>query len=362
MERSEIERLAARCERRLNGHRRDEQSPHRVLVRLAATIDPDLDGDLYGQGRIIADFEREIAELLGKEAALFLPSGTMAQQIALRIWSERTGRVSVGFHPTCHLELHEQKGYARLHGLHGVLIGPPHRMLTRADLDQVSEPLAALLLELPQREIGGQLPTWDELGTLLDWARERGTATHLDGARLWECGPFYQREYAEIAALFETVYVSFYKILGGITGAALAGPGEIIAEARIWQRRHGGNLVRMYPFVLAARLGLRERLPRMASYHRHAVAIADALRGEAGITVVPDPPPTNMMQVHLRGSRDRLDEASLRYAESTGRWLFHPLRPGPTPDQGFFELVVGDATLEWSPQEVRDALRQVVAE
>jgi len=91
-------------------------------------------------------------------------------------------------------------------------------------------------------------------------ARERNITLQLDGARLWECQPFYQRSYAEIAALFDTVYVSFYKILGGITGAMLLGPEDVIAEARIWQRRHGGNLVRMFPFVLSAKQGLETRL------------------------------------------------------------------------------------------------------
>ena len=82
----------------------------------------------------------------------------MAQQIALRIWSDRRGCPNGAFHPTCHLEIHEQKGYQLLHGLHGVLVGQAMRIITLADLEKVSEPLAVLLLELPQREIGGWLP------------------------------------------------------------------------------------------------------------------------------------------------------------------------------------------------------------
>jgi len=143
--------------------------------------------DLYGQGDLINDFERQVAELLGKPAGVFMPSGTMAQQIALRIHADRSHVPHVAFHPLCHLEIHEQKGYQLLHGLHGVLVGSPHRLLTLDDLKQVKEPLAALLLELPQREIGGQLPTWDELTAIVNWARERDIALHLDGARLWEC-------------------------------------------------------------------------------------------------------------------------------------------------------------------------------
>ena len=149
--------------------------------------------------------------------------------------------------------------------------------MTRDDLNNVKEPLAALLLELPQREIGGQLPAWDELLAIVNWVRERNIALHLDGARLWECRPFYRRSYAEITAVFDTVYVSFYKILGGITGAMLLGSEDHIAEARIWQRRHGGNLVRMFPFVSSARLGLEAQLDRMGQYHAKAIELAEVL-------------------------------------------------------------------------------------
>src|SRR5690606_9874066 len=154
---------------------------------------PDMAADYYGEGEVIRSLETEVAALLGKEDAVFMPSGTMAQQIALRIWSVRRACPNVAFHPTCHLEIHERKGYQLLHGLHGVLVGDARRLITLADLEKVSEPLAALLLELPQREIGGWLPSWEELVAQTEWARQRGIALHMDGARLWESGPFYDR-------------------------------------------------------------------------------------------------------------------------------------------------------------------------
>ena len=76
--------------------------------------------------------------------------------------------------------------------------------------------------ELPQRDIGGLLPAWDDLREQVVAARERGAATHLDGARLWEAQPFYGRPHAEIAGLFDSVYVSLYKGLQGVRGAVLA--------------------------------------------------------------------------------------------------------------------------------------------
>src|SRR6478736_4911133 len=86
------------------------RSPREELLALAEAAGPDERADMYGRGAIITDFEARIAELLGKEAAVFMPSGTMAQQIALRIWADRQGGRTIAFHPTCHLELHEEKG------------------------------------------------------------------------------------------------------------------------------------------------------------------------------------------------------------------------------------------------------------
>jgi len=334
--------------------------PREVLADLAAWTDPQLESDRYGSGSLIADFEAQIAALLGKETALFLPSGTMAQPIALRIWAERAQRRTVAFHPTCHLELHEEGAYRVLHGLHGVLVGNRTQLLTSADLNSVREPLAALLLELPQREIGGQLPSWEELEAQCAWAREHGAALHLDGARLWECRPFYDRDYTTIAALFDSVYVSFYKTLGGIAGAALAGPADLIAEVRVWQRRQGGNLVRLFPYVLSARKALAERLGRINVYVAHARAVAAALAALPELTILPQPPHTNVFHLFLRGDRTALERALLEVAAETGTWLFHPLRPCQLPGHWMAEWVVGDASLDIAPDATVELLHMVL--
>jgi threonine aldolase len=344
--------LAQHCTRFLGGHDRARLAPHTVFTELVALTDAATPADEYGSGELITGFEDQVAALLGKAAAVFMPSGTMAQQIALRIWSDRSGSPHVAFHPTCHLELHEQKGYELLHRLHGVLVGSPYRLMTLDELKAVREPLAALLLELPQREIGGQLPTWGELTAMTTWARERQIALHMDGARLWECQPYYQRDYAEIAGLFDTVYVSFYKILGGIAGAMLLGPRDVIDEARIWQRRHGGNLVQMYPFVLSAQHGFEMRLDRMSRYHAKAIEIADVLRSLPPIEIMPDPPQTNMMHIFVRGKQDRLEAAAARIAREQRIWIFNAIVPSQIPAYCKVEFTVGDGTLDFSNEEI----------
>ena len=357
-EEAERRGVYSRCERFLGGH--GPSRPHAMLAALAAATDPDEQADRYGDGELIEQFEREVADLLGKEAAVFMPSGTMAQQIALRIWSERKQCRTIGFHPTCHLEIHEQKAYQALHGLTGRLIGNPHQIITLDDLKAVHEPLAALLLELPQREIGGQLPSWDDLAAQSVWGREHNIAMHMDGARLWESAPYYRRSHAEIAALFDTVYVSFYKGIGGIAGAALAGPADFIAEARVWQRRHGGNLVQLYPYVIAAREGLRLRLPRFAGYHERAMRIAEALTSVPGIMVKPSPPQTNMMHVYLRGEPERFKAAALTIAREEKVALFAWLAPTDLPDYWMFELSVGDAVEALTNEEITGYFHRVM--
>jgi len=344
------ERALRGCTRALTGH--GPRSPREVLQELAETTDPDLSPDRYGTGELITEFEAQIAELLGKESAVFVPSGTLAQQIALRVWSERRGNPNIAMHPRNHLDLHEGYAYQRLHGLRGIAVGQLDRLLTLDDLQKVAEPLAALLIELPQREIGGQLPSWDDLLAQTDWAHARGAATHLDGARLWESGPYYERPYHEIAAPFDTVYVSFYKGLGGLTGSALAGPADVIAEARVWQHRQGGRLFQLFPYVLSARHGLEQRLGRMADYHRRAVEIASDLARFPQITIVPDPPQTNMMHLYLRGDRDLLLAAAIAIAEETGIGVFRALAPTPLPGYQKWEFTVGDATLALSREEI----------
>ena len=285
----------------------------------------------------------------------------MAQQIALRIHCDRRGIDTVAFHPTCHLELHEHGGYAHLHGLKAELVGGRDRLIELEDLRSLHAPIGALLLELPQREIGGRLPEWEDLVGQIGWARSRDAATHLDGARIWESAPYYERSYSEIAALFDTVYVSLYKGLGGFGGCLLAGPEELVVEARVWRRRHGGALSNLFPFAAAAQRGLDLLVPQMPRFLEHARALVAALREVPGITVVPDPPQTPLFHVHLRGDRTGLQERALDLAQERRVWMFHKLEPSVVPGINMLELNVGEPALDISPQEAAELFAAVIA-
>ncbi|HWL50198.1 MAG TPA: beta-eliminating lyase-related protein [Acidimicrobiia bacterium] len=352
---AEIDRIRSACTRWLAWH--GDRTAAGMLSELPAEITP----DRYGDGGVVEELEGHLADLLGMPTAAFFVSGTMAQQIALRIHADRRNHRTIAFHPTSHIEMHEGGAFARLHGLVGRPVGDSYGLLTLDRLEEIAEPVGALLLELPQREIGGQLPAWDELVAQTAWARDRGAAVHLDGARLWQCPPAYERPLEEIAGLFDTVYVSFYKDLGALAGSGLAGPEDVIAEAREWRLRHGGTLFSMWPYAASALAALQTRLPRMKAYRDHALAIAGALRDLEGVRVVPDPPQTSMMHFHLAVPEDEFEANVLRIAEEAGIWTWPKGYPTTHPDWQVVELTVGDSTLDFEPGEVRDLIARLVA-
>jgi threonine aldolase len=353
-----LEALAESCTRYLVGHGR------RSADELLATIPPGTEIDYYGIGGVVTELEEEVASLLGKEAALFLPTGTMAQQATLRVHADRRSSRSVACHPTCHMETNEERGYERLHGLFGVPVGPRDEPLSSASLAQVHEPIAALLLELPQRSLGGTLPSWKELVAQVAWARDRGAAVHLDGARLWDASPFYKARHrkslTDIAGLFDTVYVSFYKGLGGIAGCCVAGDTDVIEELSVWRTRHGGRAFGLWPYAASALSALRTRLPRMPSYYRHSLAIADAVRGLPGVEVLPDPVQSPMMHLRFSVDLESLRERVVEIARAEKIWTFARPWVSLGPKLQEFELHVGDATLELSPEEIRGLFARLV--
>jgi threonine aldolase len=350
--------LRRRCTRFLNMH--GSRPPSVVLAEVHDVLG-DVEADRYGDGGVVTELEGEVAVLLGKPAAVLMPSGTMAQQIALRIHAEHTGRRTVLWHPACHLALWEDQAAERLHGLHPRPVGDRRQLMTLADLEEVAEYAAALLIELPQREIGGRLPDWDDLVAQTGLARSHGTATHLDGARLLESLPFYGRTAAEVAALFDSVYLSLYKGLGGISGCLLAGDEQLVAEAREWRHRHGGTLFELWPYAAAGLAGLRLRVPRMPTYVAHAQAIAAELATLDGVRLVPDPPVTPMMHVYLRGEAEALDAAVRRIAVDRGLWTWPKTFTTELPGWQAVELSVGDATMGFTPAEVRALVAEILA-
>ncbi|MBW7453395.1 threonine aldolase family protein [Paenibacillus sepulcri] len=290
----------------------------RVLKEAFQDIEGQLESDRYGTGKIIEDFQAKMAALLGKEHAVFFPSGTMAQQIALRIWCDEQGFRKVAYHPLSHLEIHEEDGLKELHRIKTVLLADKSRVIGLEDVVNMEEGIACVLLELPQREIGGQLPSFETLWQISEYCRDKAIKLHLDGARLLEILPFYQRSAAEVCALFDSVYISLYKGIGGIAGAILAGDQAFIAKSKVWKRRHGGDLISLYPYIVSADYYYNLRSPKMGQYFEAAKELAALFNSCHGVSTLPLMPVSNMFHVHFHLAKEQAASVLAEVQQATG--------------------------------------------
>ncbi|MBP1965260.1 threonine aldolase family protein [Paenibacillus aceris] len=325
-----------------------------VLIEALQEVDGNLESDIYGTGKLIEDFQAEMAAYLGKESAVFFPSGTMAQQIALRIWCDKKGVKKVAYHPLSHLEIHEEDGLKELHHIEPILLGEKDRLIRLEDVLQMKEEIACLLLELPQREIGGQLPDYAELAEISAFCRSHGIKLHLDGARLYEVLPYYQKSAREICDLFDSVYISFYKGIGGIAGAILAGDETFTKESKVWKRRHGGDLISLYPYIISASYYFKQRLHKMEQYYEEAKELAAMYNQVPGVETKPLVPETNMFHVHIDRPKEKLESLLIKLYETTGVGLTHYVKE-VHESSCCYEVSIGDRYANVPKDELRKA-------
>jgi threonine aldolase len=347
------------CRAWLNGHR-PRRSAAEALARLAALPEAAEPLDVYGEGRVVAGLEAQVGDLLGKPAATFFHKGVAAQLAALATWSGGVRDARVALHRASHIELDEEQAHEHVLGLRGQRLGQGDAPFGVDALAALRELPAVVVVELPLRRGGYRLPEWSELEAIGAWCRERRVPLHLDGARLWEAAPHYGREPREIAALADSVYVSFYKGLGGLAGSVLAGPADFIAKAQLWKTRLAGNVYTVFPYVLSALEGLRTQLPRMAAYRERARKLAAALAAQPGWRVLPEPPQVNAFQLHLPGRPDAIRQAMLDVARRERFWLGAACTASALPGHAMIEVVIGDAADDWRDEEAVAHLRAVM--
>lgn len=347
--------LKLSCRTHLPGHR--TPSPAELFAAMSEWCETHrVTHDVYGSGALIQEFEQKVARLLGVEAAVFCITGTMTQATALRIACAERGSKLVALHPTSHILKHERGNHQLFDHFQALQIGDPHRPWTLDELKAIPDTLGAAALELPAREIGGQCPSWDELAAIKAYCGEQGIHLHMDGARLWETTAAYGRPVSEIAAGFDSVYVSLYKGIGGMAGAMLAGSATFVAKAQEWYRRQGGNVYQRTPYVVAAAMQFDARLAAMPDYFRRTQWLYKVLRDYPLLTPNPSRPHANMLHIHLPVGRERALEIRSRIAHEHGVWLFNGANHAALPDRSFVELYIGDNLLTLSDQRVRDIL------
>lgn len=308
--------------------------------------------DLYGERGAVRQLEAEISELFGLPA-LYFPSGVMAQQAALRIHTDRAASRRVAIPDLSHLILHEEDGPRILQDLEICFLTQGFEAPTATHVEKIPGRIGAVLVELPLREAGCLLPTWAELQELSAACRARKTALHFDGARIWESQPWFGQPLPEIAALADSLYVSFYKGLGGLAGAALLGPQDFIAEARLWRRRLGGTIYKTTAEAVSALLGLRDLLPRIPDAVNWARAFAAEL--PARITVQPAVPHTNQFKLYAVAEADAVNKRVLdiitEHQISLPAWY-----PTREPGRITAEIHVTEAALSLDPAEMAGLL------
>ncbi|EHV9837820.1 threonine aldolase, partial [Vibrio vulnificus] len=214
--------LRSQCNLILSGHY--TPTPAETFSKMANWCKKNnIQHDIYGEGELIQNFEQKLAKLLGYEAGLFVMSGTLTQPTVLDLVCRNKRNTLVGMHETSHIIRHESQNYQLQQRFNVSLLGNRYRPWTIDDLLSCPDELAAVLYELPMREIGGQLLSWHELEEIKSYCNKKGIHLHMDGARLWETAAFYKKQYHEIAAGFDTTYVSLYKGIGGLGGSILLG-------------------------------------------------------------------------------------------------------------------------------------------
>jgi threonine aldolase len=314
----------------------EPRSPIQLASFLSAL--PTIAPDSYSLGGAVARLEETFADLLGKERALFCPTGTLANHLA--VWRLCAGRPRAIVQASGHIYNDTGDGLTRLCGITMVPIGQDRPTfcadelraeLARAGNGRVVTPVGCVVVESPVRRGWGQCFPITELRAIADLTREHGAALHLDGARLFMMSAATGVAPREYADLFDSVYVSLYKYFGAPFGAILAGPASLIDGLCHERRMFGGGL----PSAALAAAAALEGLPGFEE--RFAAALAKAhdlfvgLSELPGLCVAPFEHGSNIFTLHVDDGTDRkrfiaaLAEREVVVAESDQPADFLPL-------------------------------------
>lgn len=225
------------------------------------TAGGNVEQDYYSNGGVVAELERRMAEILGKERAVFLPTGTLANHLAVRTLCDVSGGRRILTQAESHLANDVGDDCATLAGLRVVGLAPGKVGFTldqvkaehgRARGSRVKVGIGAISIESPVRRKLGGVVEFDEVGRISEWARSEGVGLHLDGARLFMGAAYTGTPVDRWAELFDTVYVSLWKYLNAGSGAVLAGPADLLDNLFHTRRMYGGALVRGWVYAAVA--------------------------------------------------------------------------------------------------------------
>jgi threonine aldolase len=329
-----------------------------LLARLAKA--GGIAADEYSRGGAVEALETQFAGLLGKEAAVFMPSGTLANQLAVRRLAGARRRVLVQdashlYNDTgdCAEQLSQLTLLPLVPGKATFSWDDVEKALERTASGRVAAEVGVISIESPVRRLHGEAFDLGEMRRVSAEARKRGIALHLDGARLFVAAAYSGRPPSEYAALFDTVYVSLWKCFSAGGGAVLAGPKAILADMYQVRRMFGGALWNAWPFAAVARHQAEGYLQRLTE----AVRASERL-----IALLASDPRFGVERVPNGTSLFRLSPKAEDLAAYRGRLAARGIAVAP-PEGGGFWLKVNE-TLAGVPAEAlaaafRDALASV---
>jgi threonine aldolase len=268
-----------------------------------AMADAPVGDDVYREDPTVNRLQERVAELLGKEAALFVPSGTMGNQLCLRTLTRPGDEVIV--HERAHVLNYEGGSAAALSGLQLRPLPGLLGMLDPADVEMAIRPesehfarTGAVEVENTHNSSGGTIWPLEQMRAVADVARAHHIPVHLDGARLWNAHIASGVSLAAYASQADSVSVCFSKGLGAPVGSALAGSRAFVEEARANRKRYGGAMRQVGILAAGALYALEYNLDRLAVDHENAVRLAGFLREVPGVEIV-HPVQTNILIVDV---------------------------------------------------------------
>ncbi|MDX6274931.1 MAG: threonine aldolase [Frankiales bacterium] len=274
-----------------------------------AIADAEVGDDVYGEDPTVTALENRVAALLGHEAGVFTPTGSMANQLGLRLLV-RPGQ-EVVCDDDAHVVRAELGAAAALSGITTRTWKAPRGLLDLDDVQRIIRPdagpylvsTAAVAVEDTHNFGGGTIQPLETLKALRSLADENGLALHLDGARVWNAHVATGVALADIGSLFDTVSVCLSKGLGAPVGSVLVSSAARIAEARVWRKRLGAGMRQVGVLAAAGLYALDHNLERLADDHANARLIADAIAAAAPGVVTPEHVETNIVPLDLTAHR-----------------------------------------------------------
>jgi threonine aldolase len=266
-----------------------------------AMAEAEVGDDVYGEDPTVRRLEQRVAEMLGKEAALFVPTGTMANQIALRSQTKPGDEVIIG--RGAHCWRHESGALAAISGVQTQVIGTDGmftadevRLAFKGDDPYVS-PTRVVAVENTHNMAGGTI--WDraQMVEVVKTAHELGMAAHLDGARIWNAAIATGTSERELSDGFDSVSVCLSKGLGAPAGSLVAGSRALIKACHRFRKMHGGGMRQAGILAAAGVYALEHHRARLTEDHANARALAEGLAGVAGLTV--PSPQSNIVMIDV---------------------------------------------------------------